>query len=126
MNTPHTDLPLDVVLSRLKEAADLPFDDACPMPPEVNHSRAFLERERSTIFTQEWICIGRADEMPNHGDYLTHDIAGVLSDCHARDHGLERQLEKPDREFHRKLSRAHGAWKNVRATRKTVGRLYHW
>ncbi|MBT7506538.1 MAG: Rieske 2Fe-2S domain-containing protein, partial [Rhodospirillales bacterium] len=60
-----------------KEAAALSFDDARPIPPEVNHSRAFLERERSTIFTQEWICIGRADEVPNHGDYLTHEIAGV-------------------------------------------------
>jgi choline monooxygenase len=77
MNTPHSDLPLDTVLERLNEAASLSFKDARPFPPEIHHSRNFLDHERARIFTQEWICIGRADEIPAHGDYLNHDIAGV-------------------------------------------------
>ena len=75
--SPHAELPLEVVLERLKEAAERPFDDARPIPPEVHHSRAFLERERQAVFMQAWICVGRADEIAAHGDYLTHDIAGV-------------------------------------------------
>jgi len=75
--SPHSELPLNVVLERLRESAERPFEDARPIPPEVHHSRAFLERERETVFTQEWICVGRADEIAAHGDYLTHDIAGV-------------------------------------------------
>lgn len=26
---------------------------------------------------QEWVCVGRADECPSPGDFLTHEIAGV-------------------------------------------------
>lgn len=76
-NSPHTGLPLDVVLARLRETAERPFDDARPIPPEVHHSGAFLQHERNSIFAREWICIGRADEIAAHGDYLTHDIMGV-------------------------------------------------
>ena len=74
---PHADLPLAVVLEKLEAAARLPFEAARPIPPEVHHARAFLEYEREAIFTKEWICVGRADEIPAHGDYLTHEIAGV-------------------------------------------------
>ena len=70
--SPHADLPLDIVLERLRRAAERPFEDARPIPPEVHHSRAFLERERESLFTREWVCVGRADEISAHGDYLTH------------------------------------------------------
>jgi len=76
-DSPHSNLPLDVVLQRLREAADRPFDDARPIPAELSHSLAFLEREREAIFTQEWVCVGRADEIAGPGDYLCHEIAGV-------------------------------------------------
>ena len=75
--SPHRDLPLDVVLERLKESANRPFEEARPLPPAIHHSRAFLEHERDSIFTREWICVGRADEIASHGDYLTHEIAEV-------------------------------------------------
>lgn len=77
MNSPHSDLPLQVVLERLGAAARLPFEDGVPFPPEIHHSQAFLHYERESVFTREWICIGRADEVSGEGDYLTHDIAGV-------------------------------------------------
>ncbi len=75
--SPHAELPLDLVLERLKIAAERPFEDARPIPPELHHARAFLNREREALFMREWICIGRADEVAAYGDYLTHDIAGV-------------------------------------------------
>jgi choline monooxygenase len=74
---PHTNLPLEVVTQRLRAAAERPFDTAVPIPPEVHHSQSFAEHERERIFTKEWICVGRADEVANHGDYLTHEVAGV-------------------------------------------------
>ena len=43
----------------------------------MNHSESFARLERQKIFSHEWICVGRADELPGHGDYLTHDVAGV-------------------------------------------------
>lgn len=77
MFSPHRHAPLDAVLEQLRETAARPFESALPIPPEVHHSEAFLERERACIFTQAWLCVGRADEVAAHGDYLTHDVAGV-------------------------------------------------
>lgn len=37
----------------------------------------FLDFERAAVFEREWICIGREDEIPRHGDYLAHRIANV-------------------------------------------------
>ena len=54
------------------------FDDsitdvatARTMPPEIYTSEEFLEFERRTIFSQEWLCVGRVDRIPNPGDYFT-------------------------------------------------------
>jgi len=52
----------------MKDAAEellinvaLPFDQARAMPPSVYTSEAFLAREKSSIFTHDWFCAGRAD-----------------------------------------------------------------
>ena len=74
---PNTRIPLATVLAKLQAAAALPFDEARPIPAAVNHSREFLDHEHNSVFMQEWICVGRVDEIAEHGDYLTHDIAGV-------------------------------------------------
>jgi len=76
-DNPNRSIPLDDLLVKLVEATALPFEQAHPIPAAVNHSQAFLEHERKTVFMREWICIGRADEISNHGDFVTHDIAGV-------------------------------------------------
>ena len=75
--TPHADLPLESVLQRLTEAAARPFEEARPIPPAVHHSPAFFAHERDRVFTKEWICIGRADEVAAPGDYLTYEVADV-------------------------------------------------
>lgn len=73
----HTDKPLAQVLNDLRRAAEEPFEEACPIPPAVNHSLAFFHHEQSQVFRKEWICVGRVDEVPNPGDFISHDIAGV-------------------------------------------------
>ncbi len=73
----HTAVRLDEALRRLREAASKPFDRATPIPPVLNHSEAYYEHELRAVFMQEWICVGRQDELANPGDYLTHTIASV-------------------------------------------------
>lgn len=73
----HRDAGLTTVLEALQSAAARPFDEACPVPAAVNHSREFAVHERQSVFMREWICVGRADEITAAGDYLTHEIAGV-------------------------------------------------
>ena len=74
---PHTHKSLDTVLAELRTAAGRTFEEARPIPPAVNHSLAFLEHEQRSVFQNAWICVGRHDEVPQAGDFLTHEIAGV-------------------------------------------------
>jgi phenylpropionate dioxygenase-like ring-hydroxylating dioxygenase large terminal subunit len=74
---PHTHAELPAVLRKLRSAAAESFEQAHPIPPEVNHSLAFLEHEQQTVFQQEWVCVGREDEIASPGDFLCHQIAGV-------------------------------------------------
>ncbi|HEX4766782.1 MAG TPA: SRPBCC family protein [Lichenihabitans sp.] len=60
----------------LLAAASRPFADARAMPPSVYTSQDFLAREIETIFSREWICVGRATGLAKPGDYLTYDLAG--------------------------------------------------
>ena len=53
-----------------------PFERARAMPKSVYTSEAFLAQEMTHIFAKEWLCVGRADALPEPGDYLTLDIGG--------------------------------------------------
>ena len=53
-----------------------PFAQARAMPKSVYTSPDFLAQEQAHIFAQEWLCAGRAEALPNPGDYLTMTIAG--------------------------------------------------
>ena len=60
----------------LHEAVSVPFEQARAMPKSVYTSPAFTAREMEHIFARDWICAGRAEALPNPGDYLTMDLAG--------------------------------------------------
>jgi phenylpropionate dioxygenase-like ring-hydroxylating dioxygenase large terminal subunit len=59
----------------LRDNTALPFTQARAMPPSVYTSQAFLARETSSIFANEWFCVGRADALAKAGDYVTLDLA---------------------------------------------------
>ncbi|MDQ0350112.1 aromatic ring-hydroxylating oxygenase subunit alpha [Ancylobacter vacuolatus] len=63
-------------VAELLEAAARPFEDARAMPPSVYTSPEFLARELDTIFSKEWMCVGRSSGLANAGDYLTYELAG--------------------------------------------------
>ena len=67
----------EVLLKQLVEAASAPFDQAVPIPAAAHHSSELLELERGKIFQNEWICVGREDEIADPGQFLTHEIANV-------------------------------------------------
>ena len=52
------------------------FNDGRSLPPAMYHSREILATEIEQIFRQEWMVIGRSNEIPDPGDYLTFEIAG--------------------------------------------------
>ncbi len=46
------------------------------MPPEFYTSADLFELEKESVFLKSWICVGRADEIPEPGDFYTLDIIG--------------------------------------------------
>ncbi|MDJ0628902.1 MAG: Rieske 2Fe-2S domain-containing protein [Rhodobacter sp.] len=66
----------DDPIAALAACAAQPFAQARAMPKSVYTSPGFLQAELDSIFSTEWFCAGRADAMPNPGDYTTLDLAG--------------------------------------------------
>lgn len=65
---------LNSLIRNLSDNAALPYDEARAMPPGVYHSPEFLALEEEEIFRKEWMCVGRAESMPEPGDYIACDI----------------------------------------------------
>lgn len=63
-------------LDELRANVAVPFEQARAMPKSVYTSPEFLALEEKHIFAREWLCAGRAEALPNPGDYLTMTIAG--------------------------------------------------
>jgi phenylpropionate dioxygenase-like ring-hydroxylating dioxygenase large terminal subunit len=63
-------------LDELRANVARPFERAFAMPKSVYTSPEFLALEERHIFVREWLCAGRADSLPNPGDYLTMKITG--------------------------------------------------
>ena len=62
------------LIQRLRDLADGPLERATAMPPGVYRSAELHALERERIFAQDWLCVGRAADIPNEGDYVTFSI----------------------------------------------------
>jgi phenylpropionate dioxygenase-like ring-hydroxylating dioxygenase large terminal subunit len=62
-------------LAELRANVSLPFDRARAMPKSVYISEDFARAEQQHIFAREWLCAGRAEALPNPGDYMTIHVA---------------------------------------------------
>lgn len=68
---------LPTLLAELAANAERPFPEAFGFPAAAYSSTDFARLEIEKLFHKEWICVGRADELPRVGDYVTTEIAGV-------------------------------------------------
>ena len=69
---------LDAIFVQLRESNGGSFETARPMPGAVYHDEAFAQLERDRIFRREWICLGRAADLAQAGDFLV--VAAVDRD----------------------------------------------
>ncbi|MGD9762543.1 MAG: aromatic ring-hydroxylating dioxygenase subunit alpha [Candidatus Binatia bacterium] len=53
-----------------------PLLQASTLPPYCYTARDFYELEIDRIFMREWLCVGRADQVENPGDYYTLTLLG--------------------------------------------------
>ena len=58
------------------EAVRRPFKAARLLPPRVFHDPAILDYEQVNWFGRDWICVGRAEEAANRGEYFLATVAG--------------------------------------------------
>ena len=52
------------------------FEDAVGLPPDVYSDPDFHRFEMEAIFGAAWLCVGRAEQIPEPGDYLSVTRAG--------------------------------------------------
>jgi phenylpropionate dioxygenase-like ring-hydroxylating dioxygenase large terminal subunit len=60
--------PIDITAF---DATDRDVRQADTLPPACYTSDAFFEFEKDAIFYRDWLCVGRADQVPSVGDYFT-------------------------------------------------------
>ncbi len=58
----------------LKQSEKLGYDQAWSMPKSYYTNPDVLAIERQHLFGNEWICIGRTDEIAKSGDYMTFQL----------------------------------------------------
>lgn len=46
------------------------------LPGRDYHSAEIYELEKERIFFRNWFCVGREEQLPNPGDFLTEEVAG--------------------------------------------------
>jgi Rieske 2Fe-2S family protein len=64
-----------VPASHIKPRAPMP-EGATTLPARFYTSPRLFERELDLFFRSNWVMIGRAEEVPNKGDYMLRDLAG--------------------------------------------------
>ncbi len=69
--------PRDIFAPSLYEAARRPVEEAETLPPWCYTSPAFHAWEIERVFRRTWLCLARADEIAEPGDYLACEVAGV-------------------------------------------------
>lgn len=58
----------------LFDSSATPTQSAVSLPPEVYTSQAFYDFELDAVWGNEWICVGRASDIPKPGDFFTVTI----------------------------------------------------
>ncbi len=64
---------VDALMADL-DASIVDVADAMTLPPELYTSPDVLEFERDALYAREWLCVGRAERIPQPGDWFTVTI----------------------------------------------------
>ena len=51
-----------------------PLEDAWTLPPDAYTSAAVFEKERETLFSTGWLCVGREEQFAQAGDFRCIDL----------------------------------------------------
>ncbi len=62
------------IFDELRAHAALDFQSGRMLPLEAYRSEEVLAAERTAVFANAWICVGRTADLPHTGDYLTAEL----------------------------------------------------
>jgi len=68
---------IEALTENIRRVAGLPLEQATTLPPQAFTSPQLLELEKQQIFSTEWVCVGREDDLQAIGDYFTAEINDV-------------------------------------------------
>ena len=71
-----TRTPPHSLLTTLSSYDSIEMGEARSLPLDAYTSQDMFDSEMENIFREEWICVGRADQVREVGDYFTVEIAG--------------------------------------------------
>ena len=74
--------------------ARAPLERASTLPSAAFTSPSTFGGELSRIFSREWLCAGRVDQVPNRGDYVSLDLLGDRLMIVRGDDGTVRVLSR--------------------------------
>ena len=66
----------DIFSPQLYAATRQPLHKASPLPGHCYVSQEWHQREIDTLWKKDWLCVGRAEQVPNPGDFYSIEIAG--------------------------------------------------
>ena len=123
-----------VPLSEIEPAAR-PAPEAIGLPPACYTDAEFYAFEKAAVFDTEWLCVGRASQIPEVGDYFTATLLGtepvivvrnrdglinVMSAiCRHRAMCITAPAERPKDEWFDPAPECNGSTRNFRCP-------YHW
>ncbi len=69
-------MPESIFSPRHYAATRRPLHQASPLPGWCYTSPEWYQRELDTLFRKDWLCVGRAEQVPNVGDYYSIEVIG--------------------------------------------------
>jgi phenylpropionate dioxygenase-like ring-hydroxylating dioxygenase large terminal subunit len=97
-----------------------PLSSAWTLPPAAYTDPAVYAAERERIFARDWICVARAEQLPNPGDYVCVDLP---TQPIVVVRGMDGELQAMSRVcLHRAMPVAEGSGN----TRRFVCPYHHW
>ena len=69
-------MPSQMFAPETYAATRLPLHKASPLPGWCYVSPEWYRREIDSIFRKDWLCVGRAEQIPNRGDFFSIELIG--------------------------------------------------
>ena len=101
------DAPPDTLLTTLSSYDHVEMGTARSLPLDAYTSQDLFDAEIERVFRNEWICVGREEQIRQVGDWFSADIAGEPVVVTRNEHGEISALSGVCR--HRYMTVAQGA-----------------